>query len=161
MFLVGGTCIGGGMLAMPVATGPAGFIPSMLLMLVCWMAMTLTALLLLEVSLWLDDGAHIITMSETFLGRPGKVVAWLLYCFICYLSIIAYTAEAGVQISAAAESLFNLSLSKGLACIIFLLTFGSTIYLGSLAVGKVNAILFIAMIVAYVMLIGIGLNQKS
>ena len=50
--LVAGTCIGGGMLALPVATGVAGFFPSILTMLFCWAAMTASALLLLEASLW-------------------------------------------------------------------------------------------------------------
>ena len=35
MFLVAGTCIGGGMLALPVATGVSGFIPSIAIMHFC------------------------------------------------------------------------------------------------------------------------------
>jgi tyrosine-specific transport protein len=63
--LVAGTCIGGGMLALPVATGISGFIPSTLMMTLCWIAMTASALLLLEVNLWMKEGAHMITMAST------------------------------------------------------------------------------------------------
>jgi len=95
MFLVGGTCIGGGMLALPVSTGVSGFFPSIAMMFVCWFAMTSTALLLLEISLWMSPGAHIITMTSQILGVPGKIVSWILYLFICYASRVAYTAGGG------------------------------------------------------------------
>lgn len=159
MFLVAGTCIGGGMLALPVATGISGFVPSLAIMAICWLAMTLTALLLLEVSLWMEEGAHIITMTTRLLGTPGKVVSWLLYLFICYASIVAYTAGGGVQITNAINEFFNLSISKSVGCIIFLLGFGIIVDLGSTIVGRVNAVLFTAMIVAYVALIAIGMNE--
>lgn len=68
MFLVAGTCIGGGMLALPVATGVSGFFPSIAIMLVCWLAMTITALLLIEVSLWMEEGVHLISMTSRILG---------------------------------------------------------------------------------------------
>lgn len=159
MFLVGGTCIGGGMLALPVITGPAGFFPSLALMIFCWAAMTLSALCLLEISLWMKEGAHIITMSGTILGVSGKVVAWLLYLFICYASIVAYTAGGGAQLSAEFESVLGILVSKPLSCALFLVIFGSTIYFGSAFVGRVNAILFIAMVVAYFALIGVGFDR--
>lgn len=161
MFLVAGTCIGGGMLALPVATGISGFIPSISMMVVCWMAMTATALLLLEVSLWMESGVHIITMTSRILGTPGKAVSWLLYLFICYASIVAYTAGGGIQISNAMEGYFGLDLSKELGCMIFIVVFGLVIYLGSSIVGRVNAILFIAMIVAYFALVGTGIDEVN
>ena len=74
LFLVAGTCIGGGMLALPVATGMSGFLPSIAMMTLCWISMTLTALLLLEVSMWMEDGVHLISMTSRILGMPGKVI---------------------------------------------------------------------------------------
>src|SRR5437868_13374543 len=84
MFLVAGTCIGGGMLALPVATGISGFLPSTLMMTLCWLAMTASALLLLEVNLWMKEGAHVITMASTLLGPVGKIVSWCVFLFISY-----------------------------------------------------------------------------
>lgn len=161
MFLVAGTCIGGGMLALPVATGISGFLPSLAVMAVCWLAMTLTALLLLEVSLWMEEGAHIITMTSRLLGVPGKVVSWILYLFICYASIVAYTAGGGVQLVQAAEKIFNLAIPKEIGSLIFILGFGIVIDFGSQIVGRVNSILFTAMIVAYFALITIGLEEVN
>lgn len=159
VFLVAGTCIGGGMLALPIATGVSGFLPSLAVMGVCWLAMTLTALLLLEVTLWMEDGVHIITMTSRLLGVPGRLVSWCLYLFICYASLVAYTAGGGHQISNAFINYFNLPVSKEIGCVIFILLFGIVVDMGSQVVGRINSILFIAMIVAYFALVGMGVDE--
>lgn len=153
MFLVGGTCIGGGMLALPLATGISGFLPSVAVMAICWLAMTSTALLLVEASLWMQDEVHIISMTSRILGLPGKAVAWILYLFICYASIVAYTAGGGIQLASV------LHVSREVGCGIFIALFGGVIYLGNTIVGRVNAILFIAMITAYFLLVGMGVDE--
>lgn len=159
IFLVAGTCVGGGMLALPVATGISGFIPSTFMMLICWFAMTASALLLLEVNLWMKEGAHVITMASTLLGPIGKVVSWCVYLFISYASIVAYTAAGGALVINGADGLFGLAIAKEWGCLLFIVFFGSIIYLGNRFVGRVNTILFVAMIVAYVALIGTGITE--
>lgn len=159
MCLVAGTCVGGGMLALPVATGVAGFIPSLVVVIICWIFMTLSALLLLEASLWMEQGAHVITISTRLLGKPGRYTAWLLYLFIGYASIIAYTAGGGLQVVEMVEKASGVFISRGLGCTVFLVGFGAVISLGSLMVGRVNAILFVGMIAAYFALVGVGIDQ--
>lgn len=160
IFLVAGTCIGGGMLALPVTTGVSGFFPSSVVMLMTWFAMTVSALFLLEVSLWMKkEDAHIITMSSTILGPIGRIVSWCLYLFISYASVIAYAAASGLLISEAIYALLGIELSQEMGCLIFVLTFGLTIYLSHQLLGRINAILFIAMIVAYLALVGIGISE--
>lgn len=159
MFLVAGTCIGGGMLALPVATGVSGFFPSIAIMLVCWLAMTITALLLIEVSLWMEEGVHLISMTSRILGAPGRIISWLLYLFICYASLIAYTAGGGGQIAAAIHEYFEIPILKEYGAALFIFVFGSAVCLGSRFVGRINAILFIAMVGAYVGLVGFGARE--
>lgn len=159
MLLVAGTCIGGGMLALPVATGVSGFLPSIVVMVLCWLAMTVSALLLLEVSLWMEEGVHLITMTSRILGVPGKIISWGLYLFICYASIVAYTAGGGLQIASVLNTLFSLEISKELGAFLFLILFGIIVDLGSQILGRVNAILFIAMIAAYFALVGMGVDE--
>ncbi len=159
IFLVAGTCIGGGMLALPVATGVSGFGPSTFMMILCWIAMTCSALLLLEVNLWMKEGAHVISMASTILGPVGKAVSWCVYLFICYASLVAYTAAGGSLFVNGLGQLIGIEISKEWGCLIFILFFGWIIYLGNIIVGRVNAILFIAMITAYVALIGVGASE--
>lgn len=160
-FLVAGTCIGGGMLALPVATGVSGFLPSIFIMIICWLAMTATALLLLEVSMWMEEGVHLITMTSRILGLPGKVISWCLYLFICYASLVAYTAGGGVQVAMAFRDYFGFFISKEIGAVVFILVFGAVIYLGSRIVGRVNTVLFVAMIAAYIGLVGMGVPETK
>ena len=160
MFLVAGTCIGGGMLALPIATGVGGFIPSIIMMAFCWLAMTISALLLLEVSLWMkEDDAHVITMASTILGPIGKVVAWGLFLFISYASLVAYTAGGGVQVTSALKYYTDISVSNDVGRFLFIAIFSSVISVGSWFVGRINSILFIAMIAAYFGLVGLGVDE--
>lgn len=159
VLLVAGTCIGGGMLALPVGTGVSGFFPSMLMMIICWFAMTVTALLLLEVSLWLDEGAHIITMTSRFLGKWGKAISWVLYLFICYASLVAYTAGGGLQITHFLEHVSGWTITKAAGCTLFVIVFGILIDLGTHLVGRINALLFGGMIAAYVGIVAAGMSE--
>lgn len=158
-FLVGGTIIGGGMLALPVVTGISGFWPSATLMLVCWLMMTLTALLFMEVSLWMEEGVHVISMTSRILGPAGKWVAWVLYLFICYASLVGYAAGGGVMIADVLDRIMNISISNDFGALVFMGLFGTAFYFGNKVVGRINAMLFTAMIASYAGLVGMGINE--
>lgn len=157
--LVAGTSIGGGMLALPVATSAAGLFPSLTLMILCWAFMTITALLLLEVNLWMKEGAHIISMSSRFLGPFGKGLSWVIFLFMGYASLVAYISEGGGLIKLAIESFGDFSIQKWVACLIFIGIFGVIIDLGAKVVGRANAILMAGMITAYAGLIAFGFSH--
>ncbi len=159
MLLVGGTCIGGGMLALPIATGISGFWPSIAVMALCCFAMTITGLLFLEATLWFEEGAHIITMTTKILGPWGKWISWILFLFISYASLVAYAAGGGVQLSLFLKASFNFVVSKDISCLIFAILFTTTMCVGSWFVGRINSMLFGAMIVAYFLLVGMGLDE--
>ncbi len=160
IFLVAGTCIGGGMLALPVATSQIGFFPSLVVMTAAWIAMTCTALYLVEVGFWMKkDDAHLISMTSQILGKSGKIVSWFLYLFICYASLVAYTAGAGHLISKVSLLLLPFELTKDTGCLIFMALFGPAIFLSHKLLGKVNSLLFLAMIAAYILIIGFSIPE--
>lgn len=153
LFLVAGTCIGGGMLALPISSSVAGFWPSVAVMFVACVFMTITGLLFLEATLWMKQDVHIITMSSKLLNKYGKMVCWLVYLFIGYFSLIAYVSGGGKEISFVATEILKFPLSSYLGGFIFISIFGVVLYLGHKVVERVNAIFFIAMIIAYVFMI--------
>ena len=160
MLLVGGTCIGAGMLANPIATGMNGFFPSMTVMLLSWFLMTSTGMMLLEVSLWMkDENAHIITMSSKILGKVGKVAAWVLFFFIAYASIVSYAAGGGRQVAVWLSQLTGQEVSKAVGCSVFTISLGFILFVGRFFLGKINSILFVAMVVAYVLMLGGGVSS--
>lgn len=93
--LVAGTSIGGGVLALPVLTAMAGFVPSIVLYFICWLFMASTGLLFLEISQWMKEEANIISMAQLTLFKAGKYFSWLIYLFLFYCLTVAYMVGCG------------------------------------------------------------------
>src|SRR5262245_54256588 len=118
ILLIVGTAIGGGMLALPIATAHTGFINSSLLLFACWAVMTLGSFLIFEVNLWLAAESNLVSMAKATLGKGGQLVAWLANLLLLYSLLSAYIAGGG-------DFLHNLLAITGvkipneLACILF------------------------------------------
>ena len=145
MFLVAGTCIGGGILGLPVLTGHAGFIPSIAMMGLAWVMMTATALLYLEVSLTLPSGAHLMTMTEQTLGSWAKQITLVIFGFMTYASLVGYAAPGGEQTVAFAGKfgLPRICIDQGQFLFVALLS--SLIVLWAWGAERINSIFFTAM----------------
>lgn len=159
--LVTGTCIGGGILALPVATGETGFLPSTMIMLISWALMTITALYLVELTLAMPPGSHYITIAARLLGPLGKAAAWILYLFVGFASLVAYSAGGGVLLSQGIQNFFGYSISQADAVVLFVLLFGSVIYLGNVMLGRINAIFMVGLILSYFILISLSQSHLS
>lgn len=157
--LVAGCCIGGGMLGLPVVSGASGFFPSLAMMFLAWMGMTLSALLLLEVSLWMEGESHVITMTSRILGPLGKAIAWVLFLYISYASLVAYAAGGGAEIAHFLSKTSGVHIGKDIGAVILTLLFTFVVMFGGKTVGRVNAILFIAVIASYFLLLSAGADE--
>ncbi len=159
LLLVTGACVGGGMLALPVDVGVSGFLPSMLIMALSWVFMTLTGLLLVEANLWMEEGAHVMTMAKRFLGYPGKIISAGLFLFMGYGSLVAYNAAGAELIINTFQGLFGIDITYLEGCIIFATIFGLMLYTGTHLIGRINSILIIGMVVAYCFMLGLGIPE--
>jgi len=157
MLLVAGSCIGAGMLALPILTGLAGFIPSLSMMLLAWAFMTFTGLLLVEGTGWFLGEIHLLSMTQESLGSIGRTTAWLAYVFLFYSLLVAYVAASGSIFSAIIATLFNLHLPGWAASLFFTFIFGWIIYLGTRPVDLLNRLLMVGLIIAYLGMIGLGI----
>ena len=116
--LIAGSCIGAGMLALPIATGLAGFIPSVFSFLIAWGFMTLTGLLLVEVQSTFKERVNIGSMAERAMGPAGRIISWVLYLFLFYSLLIAYISGSG------SLAFTSFSIPKWLGSTIFTIGFG-------------------------------------
>lgn len=152
--LIAGTTIGGGVLALPILTGVAGFIPSLAIYLLCWLFMATTGLLFLEISLWLNKDANIVTMAEKTLGLPGKIVAWGLYLFLFYCLTLAYIVGSGDILIQALSHVTTLQPWQGQ--LLFLALFGPFVYAGARFVGHLNLFLMLGLGLSYLGFVFLG-----
>ena len=144
--LVAGTCIGAGMLGLPVSTAASGFYPTVSLFVLCWSIMTLTAFLMLEVSLWFPNQSNLISMAKATLGKSGEVIAWIIYVLFLYSLMAAYTAGGG---GIAAQHLTQFGLSEKLSLISYVLFFALIVYSGTRWVDFTNRIIMLGLLIAY------------
>lgn len=152
VLLVVGTAIGGGMLALPIATAETGFLNSLLLMFACWFIMTSSALLVLEVNLWLPAQSNIISMAKTVLGRWASTVAWVSYLLLFYSVLAAYIAGGGDFLHGLLKGL-GWQFHQWITTLVFTVLLGYVVYLGIRSVDYVNRALMFTKFGAYALLV--------
>ena len=157
--LIAGSCIGAGMLGLPILNGLAGFFPSSIMFIIAWLFMTTTALLMVEVIGWFDKPVNMISMVTYTLGPFGKFFCWILYLFLFYALLVAYMSASGNHVVLFLSKYLNLSLPHWIGILFFVSLFGWIIYLGTKKVDHVNRFLMIGKIVCFLILIVFGLHH--
>lgn len=152
ILLIVGTSIGAGMLALPVANAAAGFWVSTFFLLFCWAFMTLGALYILEVNLYLPRGKHMVSMANATLGIPGLVIAWFSYLLLLYSLLSAYIS-GGTDVLYGLLSYLKIHPPSGLLALIFTGALGFVVYCGIRQVDLLNRGLMFLKLSVYVLLV--------
>lgn len=151
--LIAGSCIGAGMLALPILTGIAGLRPTLIMLGLAWLFMTTTALLLIEVNCWFKKEVNLLTMVEHTLGVWGRRLSWALYLLLFYALLVAYMVLSGNHASHFLVHVFGINVPDWVGTFFFVLVFGWLIYLGTRPVDLVNRVLMFGKIAAFVFLV--------
>ncbi len=148
--MITGTCVGAGMLALPIAGAEIGLLPSLFVMIVAWAFMTTTGLFYMEAARWFEQGAHLGQMTQALLGRGGRFTASFIYLFIAYASLVAYQVEGG-KVMLASLSIEGLTISKHfIEVCLFAALFSCVLVLGANFIKRLNSILVILMCTLYI-----------
>ncbi len=153
ILLIAGTSIGAGMLALPVSTAAYGFVPSVLLFVVCWLCMLMVGLLILEINLWFKPGANIVSMATQTLGVGGKVTAWITYLLLFYSLMAAYVSGMGNLVNTTVNSYFHLNISIGTGSLLLILLVGTAVYIGMRSVDYLNRFFLSGKFITYVLVV--------
>ncbi len=154
--LIAGSCIGAGMLALPVITGPGGFVPSMLLFFLAWAFMTTTGFLLLEANLTLGYNLSLISIAEKTLGGVGKLLAWVLFLFLFYSLSIAYIAASGSILQSIIFDISGILWPQWAGSLFFTAVFAFILLIGTRHVDYANRLLMVGLIISYFTLVFLG-----
>lgn len=153
ILLVSGTTIGAGMLALPVLTSFVGFVPSILIFLVCWLVMLSTAYFFLDVNFAVKGEPNLISMTHKTLGLWGKIVAWIFYVLLLYSLLTAYIAGSAPVFTAAIADLTGWTMPSWLGPFALPVIFGGFVYLGTLGVDLINRILMFGLVISFLLLV--------
>ncbi|WOL06726.1 hypothetical protein Cni_G15460 [Canna indica] len=156
VFLVAGTTVGAGILAIPAVTQEAGFLASAITCIVCWIYMVVTGLLVAEVNVNTmcelgSGGVSLVSMAMRTLGKFGVQVACWSYIFIHYALLVAYVARSSEILT----NTFSLPLWE--SATLFSLFFGGICYFGSQRfIGAINGFLVFGIILSFASLVGVA-----
>ncbi len=158
ILLLAGTCIGAGMLALPIVTGISGFFPSLFVSVVCWLVMLCTGLLFLEATIWMDGETNLLSMANRFLGPLGKLVGGIAFLFLYYCLEVSYMA-GGAPILNSLLAKINLSMPPYISFYVFAGIFALIVYIGAKAIDRVNWLLMSGLFLSYFILTTLGSTE--
>lgn len=150
--LIGGTCIGAGMLGLPVITAAAGFYPTMGAFLFVWVFMTLSAFAYLEVSLRFKGEVNLISIVSATLGSVPKWFAWVVYVAFLYALMSAYSSGGMTMYANFLGFNGNITSENALMGLIFVTPFAWIVYSGTSMVDHINRILMFGLIGSFALL---------
>ncbi|MDZ9237839.1 tyrosine transporter TyrP [Escherichia coli] len=153
VFIVAGTTIGAGMLAMPLAAAGVGFSVTLILLIGLWALMCYTALLLLEVYQHVPADTGLGTLAKRYLGRYGQWLTGFSMMFLMYALTAAYISGAGELLASSISGWTGISMSATAGVLLFTFVAGGVVCVGTSLVDLFNRFLFSAKIIFLVVML--------
>lgn len=122
----------------------------------CWLFMLCTGLLFLEATLWLPDGANVLSIAEKFLGKPGKYLGGATFVFLYYCLLVSYIDEGAPLFAIILKNTLGLSLDALPTTLFFTLIFAMIVLWGTRFVTHVNWFLITGLAITYILIIFAG-----
>jgi len=99
IMMVAGTCIGSGMIALPMVLVKLGLIPSLIVMLIIWAVMYYTSLISLELNLQAKHGLSLGALGRLFSGRIAELIGTISIKLLSYalLAVFIYGGSSVLQ----------------------------------------------------------------
>jgi tyrosine-specific transport protein len=150
--IVAGTAIGGGMLALPLATAALGIIPALILLVIIWGLSAYTSLLMLEINLHSGVGDNLHAITGKTLGKVGQLIQGGSFLSLLFALTMVYLMGGSSLLETRLEPL-GINMSNQVAVILFTIIFGGLIAIGVHWIDKVSRILFTSMVVLLVIVV--------
>ncbi|ASJ97740.1 amino acid permease [Shewanella marisflavi] len=158
--IVAGTAIGGGMLALPLATASLGTIPALLLLVVIWGVSIYTSLLMLEINLRAGVGLNVHAITGKTLGKVGQLIQGGSFLSLLFALTMVYLMGGSSLLESRFEPL-GIKVSHEAAVLLFTLIFGGFIAIGVSWIDKVSRVLFTAMVALFIIVVLFLLPEVS
>ena len=151
--IVAGTAIGGGMLALPLATAALGTLPALLLLVVVWGVSAYTALLMLEINLRSGVGDNVHAITGKTLGKVGQLIQGGSFLSLLYALTMVYLLGGSSLLLNKLEPLLDMKVDSQFAILLFTLFFGGMIAIGVAWIDKVSRVLFSLMVILLILVV--------
>jgi tyrosine-specific transport protein len=151
--IIAGTCIGSGMIALPMVLAKLGVLPSLVIMFLTWGLSYYTALVSVELNLHADRGLAIGALGKKFSGKRAELIGTFSVKLLSYALLSAYISGASSVVKSLIETYFNSSYSvihiSACLAVITLLTLLAPIKI----IDRINRVMFMIMIAIFLILL--------
>ncbi|MAJ82520.1 MAG: hypothetical protein CMF41_06355 [Legionellales bacterium] len=148
--LLAGTAIGAGMLGMPFVSGVCGYLPTIVVMLLCFGIMLANLFLLLEATLYCkNENVNIIGMSREHLPHQWSIICWISFMLLLYSIIASYMNAGGDLISFLVNQNHYIHINKLIGILIFTIIFACVVLMGTAFIDHVNRIFMVGLLVTF------------
>lgn len=143
IFLVAGTCIGAGIIALPMILAKIGIISSILLMFFIWLFSYYSSLVSVELNLHSEKGLSLESLGKKYSGKKLEFFCNILVKLLCYSLLAAYI-YGGASII---KNLFYLNLEPIYIQTILTLSLILLLQVNNNIISKINGYLFICFLI--------------
>lgn len=150
VFLIVGTAIGAGILALPITTADHGFWGSFFALFVAWAFMTNTAYYMLKTRLCFKGEADLTTMTQTMLGSIGRYATEISYFLLLYALVSVYIIVGAAWLDRFLDATVGHQIPPAFMQILFAMGIFLIIYSGIARLSSVNYV------VTCIMLLSLG-----
>lgn len=149
ILLIAGTCIGAGMIALPMSLAKLGIIPSLITMLVAWFLTYYPSLVSVELNLHSERGLSLGLLGEKFSGKTAKFIGEVSVKLLSYALLAAYIYGG----SSIIQKLINIEISAVVIQTILSVIIIITLLFPTHIVSKINNMVFVGFAGLFLLLI--------
>ncbi len=153
IFLVAGTCIGSGMIALPMVLAQVGLLPSIALMVVIAALNYYGALITLELNLKAGSGQPLGALARMFSGPLAELVGTVSFMAISY-ALFAVFISGGSSVLQDLVATLGVQYSLTTIALVYSVAIFFLLLLPMQYIDYVNRILFLALLGVFTLLIG-------
>lgn len=148
IFLIAGTCIGSGMLAIPMALSGIGIVPGTILMLCVWAVMYYSSLITIELNMEAGQGIPLGEQARRFSGKLAGIIADLGNNLLAY-ALIAVFIYAGSSVIGRLFESHGVSVCGKAISFIYSLIISIFLLFPIKFVDLINRVLFLGLVSAF------------
>lgn len=148
--IIAGTMIGGGMIAIPIATSGIWFYRSLLILIYSWFCMTCSGLMLVEANIHYPQGASFDTMVKDLLGKNWNLITGITITFVLYTLVYAYITVGGDITNDILKGTTGIDFPTQIGGFTFCIVLAVCVWISTKVIDRLSTILIIAMVISFI-----------
>ncbi len=150
LFVVAGTTIGAGMLALPMSVASLGLLGGSILLSALWGVMYLAALISLDLNIHAKIGSSIAKLADQYLGKWAGLIGAATLVLLLNALLVAYTSGATSLIKTIADTYTTINLSQPMTMTVFTICMASLVCIDMRILDAGNRMFFAVMMFVFI-----------